>query len=284
MRNLPTKKGENMLEQTKSLQTNTVKWIKEKFKAEHPLTKNEEDSLFALAKKGYTPAKVKLLRANMKFVIQVAANYHNETLSQEELINEGAIGLWRALDYYDSTRGVRFITYAVWWIKASITRAISEKGAMVRLPLNQQTLLHKAKADCAQGKKLNSRMQELDAIGGRAVSLNMPLDCEGNVRLEDLLADHNAENPEDSTAQEFLQRFTNKLLNKLPVREKQIMQDLNGINRENVRSIREESHILGLSRERIRQLRDQARVRLRHLNSDGHLTPILRELATYPGS
>lgn len=257
------------------------KWIKEKFKTERPLTKEEEDALFQLTKKGCKAAKEKLLKANMKFVIQVAANYSNACLTQEELINEGAIGLWKAIDYYDTSRGVRFITYAVWWIKASITRAISEKGAMVRLPLNQQNLLHKAKANCAKGAKLNPSMQMLEAIGGKALSISSPLDCESGIRLEDIIADTNCENPEEGAANDFMKKFTDKLLNKLPTRERQIMQDLNGIHTNYARSIREESIFLGLSRERIRQLRDQARTRLRQINSDAHLTPVIQELISY---
>lgn len=266
-----------MTEQAKPTQYNTVKWIKEKFKSEHPLSKDEEDLLFELVKKGNKSAKTKLLKANMKFVIQVAANYHNECLTQEELINEGAIGLWKSMDYYDPSRGVRFITYAVWWIKASITRAISEKGSMVRLPLNQQTLLHKAKA--ASGcQQLPSEIKTLEAIGGKAVSLSMVLDRDSGIKLEDILADRNADNPEESTEKDFIHKFADKLLSKLPARERQIMQDLNGVNRDYARSIREESIFLGLSRERIRQLRDQAKLRLRRVNSDNHLTPTLREL------
>lgn len=255
----------------------TAKWIKEKFKTEHPLTKDEEDILFQLVRKGNTAAKIKLLKANMKFVIQVAANYNCDSLPQEELINEGAIGLWKAIDYYDETRGVRFITYAVWWIKASITRAISEKGSMVRLPLNQQTILHKAKASCRKGGNLPPNMQVLDAKAGKALSLNAAMDSTG-IRLEEIIPDTKAENPENAVAADFLKAFTNKLLNKLPCREKKIMQDLSGVNGMQPRSIREESCFLGLSRERIRQLRDQAKHRIRNQNSDGHLTPVLLEM------
>lgn len=266
-----------MIEQTKTVHRNTVRWIKDKFKAEHPLSKEEENILFDMIKKGNKTARTKLLKANMKFVIQVAANYHNESLTQEELINEGAIGLWKSMDYYDPSRGVRFITYAVWWIKAHITRAISEKGSLVRLPLNQQTLLHKAKASC-NGNSLPAKIKTLEAISSRAISLSAPTDYENGIKLEDIIADQNADNPEESTERDFILKFTNKLLNKLPAREKQIMQDLNGINRDYTRSIREESTFLGISRERIRQLRDQAKVRLRRINSDGHLNTALREI------
>lgn len=253
------------------------KWIKEKFKAERPLTKNEEEVLFALVRKGNKNAKAKLLAANMRFVIQVASNYRNDSLTQEELVSEGAMGLWRSIDYFDETRGVRFITYAVWWIKASITRAISEKGSMVRLPLNRQTQLHKAKASCGS-KPLPSEIKELDAIGGRTISLSSPVEQLGNLKLEELIPDESTESPDTQYNQDFIRSFTQKLLNKLPVREKQILQDINGIGCDCERNIREESHFLGLSRERIRQLRDQAKQRIRRLNCDGHLTPCIREL------
>lgn len=265
-----------MAETTKT-QYNTMKWIKEKFKSEHPLSKDEEDLLFNLAKKGNKTAKTKLLKANMKFVIQVASSYHNESLTQEELINEGAIGLWKAMDYYDPSRGVRFITYAVWWIKASITRAISEKGSMVRLPLNQQTLLHKARAKSGD-QQLPAEIKALEAISGKTISLSATFDNESGIKLEDIIADKNADNPEESTEKYFIRKFANKLLNKLPARERQIVKDLNGVDRDCTRSIREESLFLGLSRERIRQLRDQARLRLRRTNSDGHLNPTLMEI------
>lgn len=255
------------------------KWIKEKFKAERPLTKNEEDALFALVRKGNKAAKAKLMVANMKFVIQVAANYRNETLTQEELVNEGAIGLWRSIDYFDETRGVRFITYAVWWIKASITRAISEKGSMVRLPLNRQTQLHKAKASC-KSEPLPADIKALDAVAAKAISLNAPVDELCTFKLEELLPDEHVESPDTNVAKDFIRKFARSLLNKLPARERQIMQDIHGIGRDCERSIREESHLLGLSRERVRQLRDQAKIRIRRLNCDGHLTPVLRELAT----
>lgn len=255
------------------------KWIKEKFKAERPLKKSEEEVIFNLIKSGNKSARVKMFTANMKFVIQVASNYNNGTLTQEELVSEGAIGLWRSIDYFDYTRGVRFITYAVWWIKASITRAISEKGSMVRLPLNKQTELHKIKSAC-HDLNLPAEIRELEAVGGKTVSLSTPIDDCSGIKLEEILPDKHTESPEANAQKDFIQSFTNKLLNKLPAREKQILKDINGIGRDCERSIREESRILGLSRERIRQLRDQAKQRIRRLNSDGHLTPVLRELAT----
>lgn len=166
-----------------------MKWIKEKFKSDRPLTHDEEVTLFPLAQKGNRVATDYILRSNMRFVIQVAKNYSNDTLSQEELINEGAIGLLNSINYYDPSRGVRFITYAVWWIKASITRAISTKGSLVRLPLNQQALLNKARKKSAGCTELCQDMKVLNAIASRPLSLNQELaSCNGQP-LEDVLCD-----------------------------------------------------------------------------------------------
>lgn len=238
-----------------------MKWIKEKFKSDRLLTREEEEILFHLAKKGNHAAKEKILRSNMRFVIQVAHNYSNQTLSLEELINEGAIGLWNSIDYYDPSRGVRFITYAVWWIKASITRAISEKGNLIRIPLNQQLLLKKAKKECRCGAELNPEMKLLDTVMSRP---SFPLD--------EIIRDTRSTPVDQGMEQELKSKFLNKILNKLPLKEQMVTKDLNGIGSDYARSVREESKILKVSRERIRQLRDQALTRIRNMNHDGYLT------------
>ncbi len=264
-------------------QTQTLTWIKGKFKDETPLTMAEETELFKLIRNESTPnlvknsAKAHILHANMKFVIQVAQQYYNDTLTTEELINEGAIGLWRAVESFDYTRGVHFITYAVWWIKAFIARAISEKGALIRLPLNQQTRLHKEIRKTSNKEDLSGEFKELNAISGRPKSLSTPLNEESTLKLEDVLEDTNADNPEDSVEDELLKHFTNKFLSKLPEREQNILSQMYGLNGKEPKSIREISHSMGLSRERVRQLRDQAITRLRNLNSDGHLDQTLQE-------
>lgn len=255
----------------------TMEWIKAKFKDETPLSLAEEQIVFSEIRKGNTLAKAKMLNANMKFVIQVAANYKNDTLSQEELVNEGAIGLWRALESFDATRGVRFITYAVWWIKAFIARAISEKGSLVRLPLNQQTRLHKSIRECRTESELDPDLQELNHIGGRQVSLSQPVSEDGVLKLEDILLDPEQNSVDKAIEDEFIHNFTNKLLNKLPKREHLILAQMYGLEGGEGKSIRELSRLMGLSRERIRQLRDQAVTRIKNMNSDGHYNQILLE-------
>lgn len=261
----------------------TLNWIKEKFKDERPLSKQEEHELFKLMRNEDTPemvrncARAHILHANMRFVIQVSQQFYNDTLTTEELVNEGAIGLLRAIESFDYTRGVHFITYAVWWIKAFIVRAISEKGALVRLPLNQQTRLHKELRNITDKHDLGEEFRNLDAISGRPVSLSEPVGSEGTMKLEETIKDENSEDADHAIEKELMGHFTNKLLNKLPEREKNILSQMYGLNHENPKSIREISRKLGLSRERVRQLRDQAVTRLKNLNCDGHLTPVLQE-------
>lgn len=257
----------------------TMAWIKNKFKNENPLTLEEEQALFEEIKKGNMNAKAKMLHANMKFVIQVAAQYRNDTLTPEELVNEGAIGLWRALEAFDPSRGVRFITYAVWWVKACIARAISEKGSLVRLPLNQQTKLHKGVRACKDVKDLDEELKTLNSISGRATSINTPLNDDGKLTLEDVIEDTEAESADKAVEDQFRTNYTHKLLNRLPSRERQALEHLHGIGT-NEKSVRETSVIMGVSRERVRQLRDQAMVRLRNLNYDGHMDDTIRELCS----
>lgn len=165
-------------------QSQTFNWIKDKFKEERPLSQLEETELFKLMRNKDTSeivrnsARAHLLHANMKFVIQVSQQFYNDTLTPEELVNEGAIGLLRAIESFDYTRGVHFITYAVWWIRAFIARAISEKGALVRLPLNQQTRLHKSceKSRTSKSwamKSVNSTPSRADPVRFRNLSVKI---------------------------------------------------------------------------------------------------------------
>jgi len=256
----------------------TLNWIKEKFKDERPLTMREETALFALVHKGNSTARSIILKSNMRFVIQVAQQFYNATLTAEELINEGAMGLLRAVDSFDHTRGVRFITYAVWWIKAFIARAISEKGSIIRLPLNQQTKLHKAIRKSKTKAELSDEIAQLNEVTRTPISLSAPVSESNTLRYEEMVEDCRGNSAEESLAKEFRTKFIDKLFKRLPQRERQILEQMNGLKDTQRKSVREISRSMGLSRERIRQLRDQAVRRLRNMNCDRHLDQELREL------
>lgn len=258
-------------------QNENIDWIKGKFRGERPLTLAEETALFKLIRQGNASAKNRILCANMKFVIQVSNHFYSDTLFREELVNEGAIGLWRAIESFDYTRGVKFITYAVWWIKAFIARAISEKGYLIRLPLNQQIRVQKALRQCSEKKELDSAIQQMSAMTGKPLSLTDPISDNGNVLLENVLIDCETEEVDKQTEKDFIRHFSYKLLNKIPSRERFILSKIYGLDG-TPKNIREISSQLKLSRERVRQLRDQAISRIHQINSDGHLNQALCEL------
>ncbi len=238
---------------------------------ERPLTREEEYQLFVLAAQGNRKAKDRLVAANMRFVLKVAAQYRGCNIPQGDLVNEGAMGLLRAIESFDHSRGLKFITYAVWWVKAYITRAINERGSLVRLPANQHLRLRKAIRERGKGKEMDEDLQALLQIGDGAVSLDAPLETGSRLTFGDVLSDDRLENPDGGLEGQNLEEFARKLLTKLPEREAQVVANLYGIGLDLPRTVREVGHGMRVSRERVRQLRDQGIKRIRNMNSDGHL-------------
>jgi len=238
---------------------------------ERPLTREEEYQLFVLAAKGNRKAKDRLVAANMRFVLKVAVQYRGCSIPLSDLVNEGAMGLLRAIESYDYSRGLKFITYAVWWVKAYITRAINERGSLVRLPANQHLRLRKAIRERGHGKEMDEEMQTLLQIGDGHVSLDAPLESGSKLTFGDVLSDERLENPDGGLEGQNLEDFASKLLARLPEREAKVVAGLYGIGMDMPRTVREVGHGMHVSRERVRQLRDQGIRRIRNLNVDGHL-------------
>lgn len=244
---------------------------------ERSLTREEEYQLFEMAAKGNRKAKDRLVAANMRFVLKVASKYRGCNLPIADLVNEGAMGLLRAIESYDHTRGLKFITYAVWWVKAYITRAINERGSLVRLPSNQHLRLRKAIRERSRGKEMDDDLLELMQIGDGAVSLDAPLETGSKLTFGDVLSDDRLENPDGDLEGVNLQEFAHKLLSRLPEREAKVVAGLYGIGMDMPRTVREVGHGLRVSRERVRQLRDQGVRRIRNLNADGHLNEAVND-------
>jgi RNA polymerase primary sigma factor len=241
------------------------------FRKERSLSRAEEYQLFVLAGQGNRKAKDRLVAANMRFVLKVAQQYRGCSLPLADLVNEGAMGLLRAIESFDHSRGLKFITYAVWWVKAYITRAINERGSLVRLPANQHLRLRKAIRERGHGKEMDEELQTLQQIGDGAVSLDAPLETGSKLTFGDVLSDERLENPDGGLEGHNLQEFARKLLDRLPEREAQVVAGLYGIGMDAPRTVREVGHGMHVSRERVRQLRDQGVRRIRNLNFDGHL-------------
>jgi RNA polymerase primary sigma factor len=236
-----------------------------------PLERQEEQEFFRLAKQGNKAARTKLISANMRFVLKVAIQYRGCPIPLPDLVSEGAMGLVRAIESFDHSRGLKFISYAVWWIKAYITRAINENGSLIRLPANQHLRVRKALKEQSRGKELAEDIRELIQLGERGVSFDSPLKSDTKTTFSEVLADNKAISPEAESEIVNIENLTKDLLSQLPDRESKVIAGIFGINQEAPQTLREVGESMGISHERVRQLRDQALRRIRKMNSRDYL-------------
>ncbi len=244
------------------------------------ITVEEEVELAQRIKKGDQEALEKLTRANLRFVVSVAKQYQNQGLSLPDLINEGNLGLIKAAEKFDETRGFKFISYAVWWIRQSILQALAEQSRIVRLPLNQVGSLNKINKALAKFEQENERVpspEELAVIldlpkekisdtlrvSGRHVSVDAPfVDGEDNSLL-DVLVNSDSPNADRSLINESLTREIERALTTLTERERDIVRYFFGIGTQEM-TLEEIGEKFGLTRERVRQIKEKAIRRLRH--------------------
>lgn len=236
-----------------------------------PIMREEEQRLFHLAAKGNVKAREKLIKVNMRFVLKVAIQYRSCPIPLPDLVSEGAMGLVRAIESFDYSRGLKFISYAVWWIKAYITRAINEQGNLIRLPANQHLRVRKALQEARKGKELTEDIRELIQIGQRGISFDSPLKSDSKATYSEVLADKHAANPEADTEIQNVEELARALLSQLPDREAKVLAGIFGINQEAPQTLREVGESMNISHERVRQLRDQALRRIRKYNSREYL-------------
>jgi RNA polymerase sigma factor (sigma-70 family) len=237
-------------------------------------------------------ARQQLVVANTRLVISIAKNYQGRGLSLADLIQEGNLGLMKAVDRFDPERGVRLSTYATWWIRQTITRATGDTGRVIRLPINQGQRwgrLRRASEELAQRLGREPTLDEIAAAAGLAAgqvlatlsAVRDPLQLdeisqyEEERPREDLLADTDAELPEQATARQLLAEAINVLLDFLPEREATVLKLRYGLADGEIHSMAEIGTILGYSRERIRQLQHDALNRLRKLDYKFHLADYL---------
>ncbi len=247
---------------------------------EELITVEEEVELAQRIKKGDQAALEKLTRANLRFVVSVAKQYQNQGLSLPDLINEGNLGLIKAAEKFDETRGFKFISYAVWWIRQSILQALAEQSRIVRLPLNQVGSLNKINKAFSKFEQEHERKPspeelaeslELPAekvadtlrVSGRHVSVDAPfVDGEDNSLL-DVLVNNDSPNADKSLIQESLAREIYRALATLTERESDIIRLFFGIGCQEM-TLEEIGERFGLTRERVRQIKEKAIRRLRH--------------------
>lgn len=240
-----------------------------------PLSKEEEQILFILIK-SKSPraisARQRLISANMRFVLKVAMQFKNCPLALSDLISEGSIGLSRAIDEFDPSRGLKFISYGVWWIKAYITKAINEKATLIRLPANQTANVRKAIKEVATGKELTDEAKTLMQFGQKNVSFDSPLNDDSKTTYADVLKDEDAVNPEADAEVRNVELLVKDMMSQLPEKEKEVIGALYGVDREQPQTLRDVGSYMKISHERVRQLRDQALKRLRKNNSKEFLS------------
>lgn len=247
---------------------------------EELITVEDEVELAQRIRKGDQEALEKLTRANLRFVVSVAKQYQNQGLSLPDLINEGNLGLIKAAEKFDETRGFKFISYAVWWIRQSILQALAEQSRIVRLPLNQVGSLNKINKALSKFEQENERMpspQELSEIldipkekitdtlrvSGRHVSVDAPfVDGEDN-NLLDVLVNSDSPNADRGLVNESLNKEIERSLSTLTERERDIVKYFFGIGIGEM-TLEEIGEHFGLTRERVRQIKEKAIRRLRH--------------------
>ncbi len=246
---------------------------------EELITTDEEVELAQRIHKGDKEAFDRLVKANLRFVVSVAKQYQNQGLKLNDLINEGNLGLMKAAKKFDETRGFKFISYAVWWIRQSILQAISERSRIVRMPLNQvgfQSKLSKAIASFEQEYERRPSASELaeildveetkvqEALGanGKKVSVDAPFQDDDSNCMIDIMTDESAPGTDNEMEKESLSTDLETALTVLTDRERQVLKMLFGIGR-NEMTAEEVANTLGLTRERVRQIKERALRRLK---------------------
>lgn len=245
------------------------------------LTPDEEVTLFKQARAGNEQAFSMLILKNLRFVVSVAKQYQHPGMWLGDLINEGNIGLIKAARRFDETRGFKFISYAVWWIRQSILQALNEKGRNVRLPMNligNMSKINTATTDFLQKKERLPTHEELVDLTDlslnvikkclknyqRSGSLDAPVSADSNASLVTLMADEKEPSPDEKTNQESLKIEIAQLLKSLSSRQSLVLQMYFGINQKYPLSLDDIGLQMGLTRERVRQIKDKGIRKLRH--------------------
>jgi RNA polymerase primary sigma factor len=241
----------------------------------------EEVELAKRIRKGDQKALEKLTKANLRFVVSVAKQYQNQGLSLADLINEGNIGLIKAAKRFDETRGFKFISYAVWWIRQAILQALAEQSRIVRLPLNRVGTLHKIgkvsstlQQDLGREPSPNEIAEELSLTEGEVsdtlkisnshLSLDAPFSASEDNSLIDILEDEMQPSPDESLLSDSLKVEIEKALDTLTPREAEVINLYFGLNHEKPLTLEEIGARFSLTRERVRQIKEKAIRRLRH--------------------
>jgi RNA polymerase primary sigma factor len=252
--------------------------------SQYPLiTREDEVDLAGRIREGCELSLDKLVRSNLRFVVSVAKKYQNQGVSLSDLINEGNLGLIRAAHKFDETKGIKFISYAVWWIRQAILQALAEQSRIVRVPLNRAGTLHRI------GKRSSTLLQELGreptveeiaegmdisqeevaktlSISQSHLSLDAPLTPGEDNKLLDYIPDTQNPGPDDETFERALSESIDEVLETLKEREAKILRLYFGLEGKEPMTLEEIGGMMGITRERVRQIKEKALARLRHVS------------------
>lgn len=247
---------------------------------EEMISAEEEVLLAQRIKNGDQKALDKLVKANLRFVISVAKQYQNQGLSLPDLINEGNLGLIKAAKRFDETRGFKFISYAVWWIRQAILQALAEQSRIVRLPLNQVGAINRIKKETSILEQKLERSPTLDelsetldttreklsdliSISFKAISMDAPVTEDEEINLIDIYQDDSAEGTDKKVMQDSLSAEISRCLSILNQREREIIALFYGIGQNHGYTLEEVAVHFNLTKERVRQIKDRAIKRLK---------------------
>jgi RNA polymerase primary sigma factor len=260
--------------------------------SEELLTPEEEVQLAQRIKNGDQAALDKLTRANLRFVVSVAKQYQNQGLSLPDLINEGNVGLIKAAKRFDETRGFKFISYAVWWIRQSILQAIAENSRIVRLPANQLGALNKLKKEMSKLEQELERppseeelaervdlpedkIKSILGISGRHISIDAPLVADEDTNFVDVLPNEDTPPTDDALMKESLSLEIERSLATLTEYEREVIKMYFGIGMPHPLSLDEIAMKFNLTRERVRQIKEKGLKRLKNSSKSKHLMAYL---------
>lgn len=248
----------------------------------------QEIDLTMRIKKGEQDALHQLIRANLRFVVKVAKEYQNQGLPLTDLINEGNLGLIKAAKRFDETRGFKFISYAVWWIRQSILKSLAEHSRVVRLPLNRVGLISKVNQQVRGLEQKYNREPSYDEISREMdvsvpdiseamtssafhLSLDQPINRSEDGTMKEIIRNPDSKMPDNDLVKESLQQEIRRVLKTLTPREEKIIKMYFGVDYERPYTLEEIGERLSLTRERVRQIKERALSRLRHQSRSQNL-------------
>ncbi|MCK4662832.1 MAG: sigma-70 family RNA polymerase sigma factor [Bacteroidales bacterium] len=256
------------------------------------LTADEEVELARKIRAGDMDALNKLIQSNLRFVVSVSKQYQNQGLSLPDLINEGNLGLIKAAQRFDETRGFKFISYAVWWIRQSILQALAEQARIVRLPLNKIGSINKINKTLTKLEQQFEReptaeeianilemspedVKKAMASSGRHISMDAPLGQEEEGTMYDVIQNKNVQRPDKNLLTDSLRKEIERALTTLSQREGDILRFYFGLNNTPSHTLEEIGEKFSLTRERVRQIKEKAIRRLKHTSRSKNLKTYL---------